>query len=131
VRNRGRQFVPIRWFPHPFYPQLPTGNDELIKLNLPVTFPASKGYEIAENGFICRKGWPWDPGFYQALDHNGDQPLVVIQCHPQLGQVTATCSYAPDFFPIWGNPRTFSWEPFLERVVAGGQEYGWRIDYDF
>lgn len=131
VRNIGRAFVPLRWFPHPFYPQLPAGNDELIKLNSGVAFPASNAYEIADSGFISRKGWQWTQGYYQALDHNSSAPLVVIQRHPQLGQVTATCSYIPDFFPIWGNPITFSWEPFLERGVASGQEYSWRIDYDF
>ena len=131
VRNIGRQFVPLRWFPHPFYPQLPAGNDELIKLNIAVSFPPSNAYEIADSGFISRKGWQWDKGYYQALDQNGTAPLLVIQRHPQLGQVTATCSYVPDFFPIWGNPRTFSWEPFLERGVASGQEYAWTIDYDF
>ncbi len=57
--------------------------------------------------------------------------LIIIQRHPQLGQLTATCSYAPDFFPIWGNQNTFSWEPYLERTIAGGQQLSWRIDYDF
>ncbi|MFN8441684.1 MAG: hypothetical protein U0175_12975 [Caldilineaceae bacterium] len=130
VRNRG-QSISLRWFPHPFFPQLGAGYDELIKLNSAVSFPPSDAYELAANDFICRKGWAWDKGYYQALDHNSTAPLVIIQRHPQLGQITATCSYVPDFFPIWGNPNTFSWEPFLERSVATGQEYGWRIDYDF
>jgi hypothetical protein len=129
IRNTGRAFIPLRWFPHPFYPQ--TATDELIKLNLPVSFPENPGYEMREDGYIARKGWPWDQGYYLPLDHASVEPLVIQQRHPLLGQVSATCSYAPDFFPIWGNPNTFSWEPFLERTLAPGQELRWWIDYDF
>jgi hypothetical protein len=123
--------VPVRWFPHPFFPQLPAGNDELLKLNIPVSFPESPAYTQGENGFINRQGWPWTAGYFQGLDHNATTNLIIIQRHPQLGQLTATCSYAPDFFPIWGNQNTFSWEPYLERTVANGQQLSWRIDYDF
>ena len=129
VRNVGKKFLPISWFPHPFYPHPNT--DELLKLNIPVTFGESSGYVQAESGFIARKGWPWTNGHYQALDHAAANALVVIQRHPKLGQVTATCSYIPTFFPIWGNPITFSWEPFYERTVAPGQSASWTIDYDF
>lgn len=128
VRNNGSP-VPLRWFPHPFLPHPKT--DELCKLNIPVTFPENPGYELAPNGFICRKGWPWEQGYFQALDHNAQAKLVVIQKHPQLGLVTATHSYVPDFFPIWGNANTFSWEPYFERTLFPKQELTWWIDYDF
>lgn len=131
VENRGRLPVPMRWFPHPFFPHLPQGQDELIKLSTPTTFPTNNAYEVAANGFIRRQNWPWSDGHYQALDHRASSNLVLIQRHPLLGQMTATCSYVPDFFPIWGNPQTFSWEPFLERTVAPGQSHDWQIDYDF
>lgn len=131
VRAAGRAPLPIRWFPHPFFPQLPAGNDELIKLNVPVSFPENDAYTLAANGFVQRRNWPWSSGYFQALDHNALNNLIVIQRHPQLGQMTATCSYAPDFFPIWGNPHTFSWEPYFERTVAPGQAVWWQIDYDF
>ena len=128
VRNAGRP-IPIRWFPHPFYPHPET--DELIKLNILVTFPENPGYIMAPSGFISRKNWPWQGGPYQALDHDAATNLVVLQRHPKLGLVGATCSYVPSFFPIWGNPNTFSWEPFLERSLAPGQETEWWIDYEF
>ena len=121
--------LPIRWFPHPFYPQ--TASDELLKVNIPVTVVENPGYAMAPSGFIARKGWPWSEGHYLALDHSAGCGLTIFQRHPLLGTVTATCSYDPTYFPIWGNPRTFSWEPFLERTIGGGLAAQWRIDYDF
>jgi hypothetical protein len=129
LRNRGKMPIPMRWYPHPFYPQPET--DELLKLNLPLAEIEDEGYRLGENGFIARKGWPWDKGYYLPLNHRASTNLVVLQKHPLLGLVAATCSYIPDYFPIWGNPRTFSWEPFLERTVGPGQELAWWIDYEF
>jgi hypothetical protein len=65
------------------------------------------------------------------LRHDAHSRLVVLQKHPVVGLVAGTCSYAPAFFPIWGNANTFSWEPFLERTVAAGHALTWWIDYDF
>lgn len=121
--------LPIRWFPHPFYPQ--PDSDELLKVNIPVAVGDDVAYELAPSGFIRRKGWPWQRGYYLALDHTPGQGLSIFQRHPLLGTVTATCSYNPTYFPIWGNPITFSWEPFLERTIGGGRATEWRIDYDF
>jgi hypothetical protein len=129
IVNTGKLPIPINWFPHPFYPQPNT--DALCKLNIPVTFPENPGFEQRDNGFISRKGWPWTNGFYQALNHTAHTPLTLFQKHPVLGLVGATCSYVPSFFPIWGNPNTFSWEPFYERTLAPNQETTWWIDYEF
>jgi hypothetical protein len=130
VLNTGQQPIPLRWFPHPFFPQLEA--DELCRFNIPVAMPENPGYELLANGWIARKGWPWDlRGHYQPLDHAAQTNLVILQRHPQLGLVAATCSYVPALFPIWGNRHTFSWEPFFERTVAAGQQVTWWIDYDF
>jgi len=129
LSNVGKAPIPMRWFPHPFYPQ--TTTDELLWVNSPLRWRDANGYTRARNGFIARTGWPWQDGKYHPLDHAAADPLVLLQRHPLLGMVTATCSYVPDFFPIWGNPATFSWEPFLERTVAPGQSIDWWIDYTF
>ena len=129
VRNTGHLPIPIRWFPHPFFPHVET--DELCRLNIPVSIPADASYQLAESGFIARKGWPWTDGHFLALDHTAQTNVVVLQKHPLLGLVAATCSYIPSYFPIWGNPQTFSWEPFLERTIGAGQEFSWWIDYEF
>jgi hypothetical protein len=131
LKNTGQSSIPISWFPHPFFPQLET-SDELCKFNIPVHFPDNEGFAIADSGFIARKNWPWDkPGHFQALDHDATDHLVVFQKHPTIGLVAATCSYVPSFFPIWGNHKTFSWEPFLERTVARNQALSWSVDYEF
>lgn len=129
LHNNGGRPLAFRWFPHPFFPQ--TETDELCRLNMRVDFPENAGYELAENGFICRKGWPWDSGHYQALEHTCTGNLIILQRHPKLGLIGGTCSYIPTYLPIWGNPNTFSWEPFLESSVGAGQQRGWYIDYDF
>lgn len=128
LTNHGRPLT-FRWFPHPFYPHPET--DELIKLSIPVSFPASEGFAMGDNGFILRQGDKWQRGYYQALDHSATGPLTVLQRHPKLGLVAATTSYVPDYFPIWGNANTFSWEPFFERSVGPAQTVDWHIDYDF
>lgn len=130
LRNTGEHTIPLRWFPHPFFPQL-EGDDALCRVNFPVRIVDEAFYALDASGFIHRRGWPWDEGHFQPLDHDAQANLVIAQRHPALGLLLATCSYVPAFFPIWGNDRTFSWEPFLERGVAVGQELEWRIDYDF
>ena len=129
LRNTGRAFLPIRWFPHPFFPV--TATDELCRFSFPVSLPENPGFALADNGYVVRKGWPWQDGHYQAVDLVAPSNLVVLQKHPVLGLVTGTTSYVPSFMPIWGNRCTFSWEPFMERTVAPGQATEWWIDYDF
>lgn len=129
LNNTGPGAVPLRWFPHPFYPQ-PEG-DELCRFNVPVSMPDNPGYVQAPSGFIARKQWPDGRGYYQPLNMEAQSPLVVLQKHPVLGLVAGVCSYVPTFMPIWGNSQTFSWEPYYERMVAAGQTAEWWIDYEF
>jgi hypothetical protein len=129
IENNGRGEVPVRWFPHPFYPQ-PEGN-ELIWLNVPLRWQDGAGYQRLDNGFIARADGPWTEGRYLALDHDAQAPLALVQRHPTLGLVSAATSYVPAFFPLWGNAITFSWEPFFERTVAPGQRVSWWVDYSF
>ena len=129
LANTGAAFIPMRWFPHPFYPQPTT--DELLWTNMPLRWQDTSAYTKLSNNFIARRGWPWTEGQYLPLNHDAVAPLVLMQRHPTLGLVSAACSYVPDFFPLWGNAHTFSWEPFLERLVAPGQSISWWIDYSF
>jgi hypothetical protein len=131
VRNAGSERFPIIWFPHPFFPQMPHGSDELIKVSPGVDLPGNEAYGLSSNGYIHRKNWPWTGDHYQALDVTRNGELAVIQRHPTLGLISASCNFTPTYFPIWGNRVTFSWEPMIERTIAPAQVAGWQIDYDF
>lgn len=131
ITNQGSAFIPISWFPHPFFPQ-PKASAELCQFNFPVQLSVDNpGYELAANGFIQRKALPKQQGFYLALDYQALQPLTILQRHDQLGLMSATCSYVPSYFPIWGNQHTFSWEPFFQTIVAPQQTRTWWLDYHF
>ena len=130
LKATGRDAVPVYWFPHPFFPHYPGG--ECCKLNVGVRLQDSPGYELLPSGFIGQKGLPWDRrGYFQELDFDRGRPVTLLQRHPKLGLIAATCSYAPAYFPIWGNKNTFSFEPYLEQSVEPGAEANWWIEYDF
>ena len=58
-----------------------------------------------------------------------DRPVEILQRHPLLGLVAAWTDYVPAKLPVWGNARTFSFEPYCERVVNPGTETRWSISY--
>lgn len=129
LKNDGAVSFPITWYPHPFFPQ-PVGN-ELCRPSIPVHFQENDGYEMATSGFIRRKGWPWGNDRFLVLDHEAAAPIVVLQRHPKLGLIAGSFSYAPGYFPIWGNTNTFSFEPYLERFIGAGQTLEWWVDWHF
>lgn len=129
LRNEGAVGFPLVWFPHPFFPQ-PEGNT-LCRMNIDVEVRQNDGYSLREDGSIIRKNWPWDTDYYLALDHDARERAVIIQQHPLVGSVVGLTTYVPRFFPIWGNPHTFSWEPYFENAIAPGQELTWGLDYVF
>jgi hypothetical protein len=130
LANVGRAPIHFRWFPHPFYPIL---SGELCKFNVPVQVPDDSAYELGPSGFIQTKpGSLWDrAGNFLSVPYEPTQRLVVIQRHPVLGLLTATCSFVPSWLPIWGNKYTFSFEPYLEATIAPGADSTWSIVYDF
>ena len=102
VHNAGGGRFRMVWFPHPFFPQLPAGADDLIKISIPVAGATNEAYEMVPSGFIRRLGWPWSGGHYQPLDLLGGGELVITQRHPLLGQVSAACHWTPTYFPCGG-----------------------------
>jgi len=102
---------------------------------------------VDSGGYVCRVDGPdgAEPGMgYLRHRHDAAPPLMVLQVippapssfnnrhpssaepygiawqnHPSLGLLAAKCSYCPTFFPIWGNGRTFSWEPYLVSTRLG------------
>lgn len=129
--NTGGRAIPLRWFPHPFYPPVPSG--ECCKFDIPVACGDNPGFWVRPDGWISRKlDHQWDRrGHFQAFEHAPVDKLLVLQRHPKLGIVTAQCNYPIAWLPIWGNCNTFSFEPYLDRPVAPGERYAWSMVYEF
>ena len=128
--NTGREPIPFRWFPHPFFPN-PRG--ECCKFNVPVECPPDSAYTLEPSGFFATKAdRDWDRrGHFLAVPFSHGERLVTVQKHPKVGLIVATCSFTPTFLPIWGNSNTFSFEPYTEQTVAPGAESCWSVVYDF
>lgn len=132
LSNTGYAPLPIRWFPHPFFP-LPADH-VLCDFSIPTSVPDSPGYALGEGGFIVRKeDYDWARGgCYLPLEFTPSTiGLTIVQKHDLVGEVTAMTDYNPSFLPIWGNHNTFSFEPYLERVVEPGESTAWEITYTF
>ena len=131
IHSLGQAVLPVRWFPHPFFPL--TGDDVLCRFSSPISLPDNPGFWLNDDGFICRKpDHDWPKGCFQALEYEKTgQGLTILQRHPTLGQVTTVIDYQPSFLPIWGNHRTFSFEPYLDHRLDPGQSAAWRVDYQF
>jgi len=131
LSNSGDRHLAFQWFPHPFFPLFSTG--ECCKLSVPITVPENPGFELLENGFLRMKRFPWkgSENHLQLLGHPGAAPVSFLQKHPLTSLVAASCDYVPTRLPVWGNGRTFSFEPYYERVLFPKEEAAWSITYDF
>jgi hypothetical protein len=127
LRHNGQR-PPLRGI-HPFFPH--PESETPCKFSIPVSFSENDGYAVGADGFILRKGDNWQRGYYQAPDDEARADLVILHKHQKLGFVAVTTSYIPDFFPIWGNTNTSSWEPFFEHSLAPRQAITRRIDCEF
>ena len=131
VRNTGAADLPIRWFPHPFFPPNPDGVQ--CRLSIPVSVPENPGFVLDARGWIrLRPEHDWNRGCIQALDYDKSAPsLSVTQRHPKTGQITMAVSYAPSYMPIWGNANTFSVEPYHSAKLAAAEQDAWSVRYTF
>lgn len=131
IRNLGDGMLPVRWFPHPFFPL--TADGALCRFSLPVSLPENPGYTLNEEGFVARKpDHDWVKGWYQPVEYTlTDQLLVIEQKHDKVGLVTAAFDYTPAFLPIWGNDHTFSFEPYYEQQFSPGEGAAWSVAYQF
>ena len=132
VANLGEGDLPVRWFPHPFFPL--TASNVLCDFSIPYTLPDNPGYGMGADGFIHRKpdfNWARGGCFQEVGFTASTIGLTVVQKHDLVGEVTAVTDYDPSYLPIWGNHNTFSFEPYLERVVRAKESTGWEISYTF
>ena len=129
IRSVGVAPLPVRWFAHPFFP-IPADN-VLCRFSFPIYLTENPGYFLDTDGFVTRKpthdwlrGCRQEPTFDAA-----DQPMLAVQKHPLLGEVTVATDFAPSFMPLWGNDRTFSFEPYFEQALERDATRCWSINY--
>jgi hypothetical protein len=129
VVNTGGETIDLRWFAHPFFP---INNDfSCGKVSPMVSMPENAGYEINGDAEIRMKpSYLWEKGLFQVLY----VPLTKLQFivpHPVVGSVSLKTDYDVVRCAIWGNSRTFSFEPFTQRAVAPDEEASWGVYADF
>ena len=134
IISQGIADLPVRWFAHPFFPL--TADNVLCRFSPALGLPENPGYQADAAGFVCRKpAFDWSRGgHFQPMDlpaSGADATLTVVEKHPKLGQVTVQTDFWPGFLPIWGNARTFSFEPYFIRTLSTGQAAEWSIRYTF
>jgi hypothetical protein len=131
IRSLGSATLPVTWFAHPFFP-IPAANI-LCHFSLEVTMPENPGYALDQAGMVVRKPeHDWKRGWYQLLDYakTGDH-LEAEQLHDKIGRVRVTTDFMPSTLPIWGNDKTFSFEPYFTSDFAQGEGAAWTISYQF
>ena len=129
LRNEGAQELPLRWFAHPF---LPWAGERLFAASLELALP--EGAALIEDARRCvtrRPGSDWSRGHYVVPRVALGGELGVEASHPALGHVRADCRFPLGGLALWGNERTWSFEPFFQTIVAPGAEARWAIEYAF
>jgi hypothetical protein len=128
LANRGEEPLFIRWFAHPFFPPM----DLVCRFSPPAVVPPNPAFFLDDEGFLRRSpDFPWQDGFYQPLEAAFGQPLRAYTWHPLAGMVETECDFPLARLPVWGNARTFSFEPFHEISLLPGASAMWSIRYQF
>ncbi|MEI8093874.1 MAG: hypothetical protein WCG80_06640 [Spirochaetales bacterium] len=130
MTNRGNRPADLTWFPHPFYP--PT-RDQLFRPDVGFPLPEHRGFGLDSTGWVFRRAVPWTEASLVRVEYGAEAPATqtFLQRHPKLGMVAARFDYAPQKVVLWGNDRTFSFEPYLHRELPRGETTEWTATYDF
>ena len=129
VRSSGSADLPIRWFTHPFFPL----NDDRRCCFLPpgTTIDHNPGFTLSDEGLLAmRPDFDWTAGCYTHLKLPPSDPLFSADIvHPVAQRIRMDLDMPPMKIALWANDRTFSPEPFVERLLTPGAGARWRVRY--
>jgi hypothetical protein len=129
VTNLGTRALPLRWFAHPFFPW---PGERVCRLSLEHVLPDGAALVTDASGFVTRRAESdWSRGHYLLPRVALGGELTVEQCHPTLGFVRVRCGFPLGGLALWGNERTFSFEPFFQSILEPGAETRFGLSYEF
>ena len=81
---------------------------------------------------LLQRHAPLLPGTRRTVSYGYEYEKTVQAATPIAGIWVAFFSRCQRYRcgQVWGNPRTISWEPHLERTLAQGQEASWTVEYE-
>ncbi len=128
--NQGDVFIPIRWFAHPFFPQL--SDRRCCSFAPPATVPMNKGFTMDTEGIVHMKAdYNWPSGCFQQLGFSREKPLEIKQFHPKIGEIKIRTDFPVSDLPIWANANTFSFEPYFTQTLNPSATIAWEMIYSF
>ena len=121
--------LPVRWFAHPFFPW---AGPRLFAASVEYALPEGAALLEDADGCVARRaGSDWSRGHYLLPRVSLGGELVVDACHPVLRGVRVECQFPLGGLALWGNERTWSFEPFFQTIVAPRATARWAVRYTF
>lgn len=121
----------LEWFAHPFF-ALVDGRVG-AEIACAATLADNPGFTL-QNGALTqirRFTAATDGHMDRGLQLPPGRPLHAKLAHPILTHVGFETSFVPSACVIWGNDRTFSFEPYLALNLAPGEVREWSLTYRF
>lgn len=129
VENRGDTYIPLSWYPHPFFP--PREDNLLFSVPPSAYMDIPTGYFSCSDGVVRRNPGVGQDRSFQPLVVESETNLSAV-IHTGLGyDCRMTTDYHSHFAPIWANDRTCSIEPYYEDTVFPGRSLSWTVRYRF
>jgi hypothetical protein len=127
LHNLGPARLPIRWFPHPFFPLTTDRRCAILQRGSAVS--DNPGFHLDAAGLLVMKeSFAWKTGHYQLLSSLAPGVLFASHhFHPLVPAIDFSCDFVPSKVALWANDRTFSCEPFHEAVIAPEDYHDWSV----
>jgi hypothetical protein len=126
-----RDALTLEWFAHPFF-ALVEGAVR-AELSARATLAENPGFTVA-HGLLTQKrrfAAVNDGHMDRGLRLPDNEPFRAIIAHPRISPLHFETSFVPSACVIWGNDRTFSFEPYLALTLAPGEAREWSLRYRF